>query len=92
MAKAVVLKTNIGVLLLGSFQNIDGKWFDAESCFQYCKEETDLLVSHQVKNLISLTTKIGSEKTAFDWYEHRNNFIDVELPIKCSQEYKEEND
>lgn len=91
MAKAVILKTNEGVMLTGNFQCSNGSWFDAEGCFNYCNaNETEALNKHQMHKLINNATLLGHQPTAEpNWYKHRQNFIDIEIPYTdVIQEYQ----
>lgn len=91
MAKAVILKTNEGVMLTGNFQCSNGVWFDAEGCFNYCNTNTtEALNKHQMHKLINNATLLGHQPiTEPDWYKHRKNFIDVEIPYTdVIQEYQ----
>lgn len=90
MAKAVILRTFGGVYLMGNFQCSNGAWFDAEGCFKYCNlEKSEFLKEHQAGKLISNATFLGPRpRTGDDWYKHRENFIDVEIPYDdVEQEY-----
>ena len=87
MAKAVVLKTDVGVKIIGCLQCSNGTWFDAEGCFKYCQEESDFLSEHQANKLKGCSSTLGHDKTQKDWYKHRENFIDVEIDIDCIQSY-----
>lgn len=90
MAKAVVLKTNYGVNLIGAWQCSNGSYWDAEGCFNYCNNErTESMNRHQASKLIyNSTTLAFNPKTDEDWYKHRENFIDIEIPYdNVIQEY-----
>lgn len=87
MAKAVILKTNEGIRLIGTTQCSNGAWWDAEGCFKYCQEDTEFISQHQAFKLCAVATSLGNEKQSKDWYKHRENFIDIEIPFECSQEY-----
>lgn len=87
MAKAVVLKTNMGVFIMGTIQCSNGTWFNAEGCFKYCQGKTESLSKHQASKLIVNASKLGHEKKDENWYKFRENFVDIEIPVKCSQCY-----
>lgn len=91
MAKAVILKTNTGIYLFGSMQCCNDSWFDAEGCYKYCQEKTEFYSFHHSQNLKFNATKIGHERTKTDWYKHRKNFIDIEVPFECTQDYQNSN-
>ena len=82
--KAVILKTNNGIMLMGAIQSSNGAWFDAEGCYQYCNcENTKAGTLNQVHKLLYSSTKIGSlPKESEDWYRNRENFIDIEIPYQ----------
>ena len=82
MSKAVILKTNEGILLVGAWQCSNGAYFDAEGCFKYCNSaESELTNKHQSFKLTSLATPLGFRpKEKDDWYKHRENFIDIGIP------------
>ena len=88
MAKAVILKTDTGIYLLGAMQCSNGAWFDAEGCFKYCHQEgTDFWNKLQADKLKCTATQIGRDKFSEDWYKHRENFIDIDVPFECTQNY-----
>lgn len=80
--KGVILRTNNGIMLMGSIQCSNGAWFDAEGCYQYCNcEKTNAGTLNQVHKLLYASTKLGSlPKEGEDWYRYRENFIDIEIP------------
>lgn len=91
MAKAVVLKTDKGIKLIGSWQCCNGSYWDAEGCFKYCNsEENEYRNMHQANKLIYNSTTLGFyPKTNENWYKNRDNFIDIEIPYDdVIQEYK----
>lgn len=93
MSKAVILKTNNGVLLLGNWQCSNGAYWDAEGCFKYCNgERIESLNRHQAYKLADQATTLGFRpKTGKDWYKHRENFIDIEIPYdEVDQTWKED--
>ena len=94
MTNVVILKTDVGLRLLGAMQCSNGAWFDATGCFNYCKEENDSLAAHQAKKLKIMSALIGREKAPADWYKHKENFIDYKIDLGsdfiCTQEYKED--
>lgn len=90
MAKATILKTNIGIMVMGSIQCSNGAWFDAEGCYKYCNEEekSDIFCKLQSDKLIYNSTLLSREPEApDDWYKHRENFIDIEIAFECNQSY-----
>lgn len=89
MAKAVILKTSDGVKVIGTVQCSNGAWFDAEGCFKYCQADTEFLSKHQAFKLCATATSLGNEKQSEDWYKYRENFINIEIPFECSQEYNQ---
>ena len=93
MAKAVILKTNEGVLMVGAWQCSSGAYWDAEGCFNYCNSEVnEWRKKHQAQKLIYNSTTLGHEpKTEEEWYKNRENFIDIEIPYdNVNQEYCQE--
>lgn len=90
MAKAVILKTDEGVRLLGAMQCCNGSWFDADGCYDYCQSKTDWMSSLQARKLIEQSTALGHEKAESGWYKNRGNFVDVDIPFECKQEYEDE--
>lgn len=87
MAKAVILKTDKGVMIMGAIQSSNGAWFNADGCYKYCQEETPWKSAHQSHKLIHNSSLIGKETTSDDWYLHRENFVDIEIPFTCTQKY-----
>ena len=98
MANGVMIKTNNGTYLMGNTQCSNGCWFDAEGCFNYCnkvgkdedaEDEKDFLSQHQSKKLLHASTLIGNDfVNEVNWYKNKDNFIDIEIGIDLSQEYK----
>lgn len=89
-AKAVILKTNSGIKLLGRMQCSNGAWWDAEGCFKYCNDDKlgDFYKDLQASKLKSVSTDIGNEANGDKlWYTHRENFVDVEIDYETNQEY-----
>ncbi len=87
MAKAVVMKTDQGIMLFGSTQTVSGVWWNAEGCYKYCQRSEKWLGALQSHKLVHASTLIGYEKNSEDWFTKRENFIDVEIPFNCSQTY-----
>lgn len=92
MAKGVVLLTNEGVKLMGSIQCSNGGWFDAEGCYKYCNSErTKGLNRHQAFKLAASATSLNV-RPGFrpeNWYEDRENFVDVNIDYEVDQSYDE---
>lgn len=82
MAKAVILKTHKGIMLIGSWQCCNGAYWDAEGCFNYCNDTTsEYNKKHQSVKLYTNATLLGpNPKATEDWYKYRENFIDIEVP------------
>lgn len=89
MAKAVVFKTDNKIKIIGTTQCSNGLWFDAEGCFQYCQAESEGMSEHQALKLCMAASTLGwmKEKQGADWYKHRENFIDIEVPFDCIQTF-----
>lgn len=92
MAKGVVLKTDRGVMLMGAIQCSNGAYFDAEGCFQYCNVSHMIpkhqVSRHQANKLIGCSTILShNEFVERNWWENRNNFIDVEISYNVDQRY-----
>lgn len=94
MSKAVILKTDRGVLITGAWQCSNGGWFDAQGCFNYCNVDgkSDTYIRNQVEKLLGITSLMGRRpKQDEDWYKNRENFIDIEIPYdEVEQEYSYE--
>lgn len=89
MAKAVILKTNKGVRLMGTMQCSNGHWFDAIGCFNYCNTTPfNIMSEHQASKLIYSSTIIGAECTDDEWYKNKENFIDIEIDYETNQSYE----
>ena len=89
MSKAVILKSDRGIKIMGSIQCSNGYIFDAEGCFRYCNEH---ISEHrdrlQAQKLVCACGILANEpKEKEDWYKDRANFIDVEIPYECDQSY-----
>lgn len=88
MAKAVILKTPKGIMLMGAIQCSNGSWFDAEGCYRYCKEKTEERENHQAFKLMASSTLLAHyPKTKEKWYKDRGNFIDIEIPYDVDQTF-----
>jgi hypothetical protein len=77
--KGVILKTDDGIKLFGCLQ-----CSNAERCFKYCNhnksERRNML---QASKLSASATYLAlSPKATKDWYKHRENFIEIEIPYK----------
>lgn len=94
MSKAVILKTDRGVMIMGAWQCSNGSWFDAEGCFKYCNIDgkSDVYNEHQAKKLSFMSAHLAFRpKHDKDWYKYRENFIDIEIPFnEVEQEYSYE--
>lgn len=90
MANAVILKTNKGIKLCGSIQCSNGMVFDAQGCYNYCQSDSNRISKLQATKLMNISTSLGTECTEENWYENRNNFIDVTIPFDCTQITREE--
>lgn len=89
MAKAVILKTDRGIKIMGSIQCSNGCSFDAEGCFRYCNEHiSEHRDKLQAQKLMYASGTLANEpKEKEDWYKDRTNFIDIEIPYECDQSY-----
>lgn len=93
MSKAVILKTDRGVMITGAWQCSNGTYFDAEGCYQYCNGQVnDFWNEHQTRKLLYEATTLGHRpKQDKDWYKNRENFIDVDIPYnEVEQEFSYE--
>lgn len=89
MAKAVILKTDRGLKIMGSIQCSNGCIFDAEGCFRYCNEHIsehrDRLQAQKLMYASGTLANEPNEKE--DWYKDRENFVDIGIPYECDQSY-----
>ena len=90
MMRAVVLKTDYGIKLLGCLQCSNGAWFNADGCFKYCNQYTsDSRNSLQAEKLSCYAVLLAkSPKESMGWFKHRENFIDIEIPYEGDQSYE----
>lgn len=87
MAKGVVLKTDRGVMLMGAIQCSNGAYFDAEGCFKYCNE-SGTIPKHQANKLYGCSTLLSHNEFAeHNWWENKENFIDIDIPYEVDQSY-----
>lgn len=94
MAKGVVLRTDRGIMLMGAIQCSNGAYFDAEGCFKFCNVSYMIpkhqISRHQANKLIGCSTTLSHNEFAEpNWWENRNNFIDVDIPYEVNQSYQE---
>ena len=89
MAKGVILKTNEGVKLMGSFQCSNGSRFDAEGCYEYCNSSTYTAINlSNARKLMASATLLGHERLDDTlWFKDKNNFIDVDIQYEVNQDY-----
>lgn len=81
--KAVLIKTDDGIMIFGSCQSSSCEQWDADGCHRYCNSG----ISETSNNHKSLMLKSGA--TIIDpkvvvnssWYKDRENFVDIEIPL-----------
>ena len=82
MAKAVLLKTNDGIRLVGVVKRNNLTLENAESYFNSCNNnKTEFFNMQQVAKLLANATTLSfNPVTGNDWYKHKENFVDIEIP------------
>lgn len=81
--KAVLLKTDQGIMVFGSCQSASSEPWDADGCYRYCHSGISV-TSNRHKSLLlkSSATIIDPEiKAGEDWYNDRANFADIEIQL-----------
>lgn len=90
MARATILRTNVGTKILGTTQCSNGSWWDADGCYRYCNsEDTDFMRRHQASKLVGISSDFGYDKVEERWWENRENFVNVEINFETNQNYQE---
>lgn len=84
MAKAVILKTNDGIKLVGVIKRNDIVLESAESYFNSCNNnKNEFFNMQQVAKLLANATHLSLTPVAEnDWHKHRENFVDIEFPVE----------
>lgn len=84
MAKAVILKTNDGIKLVGVINRNDIVLENAESYFNSCNNnKNDFFNMQQLSKILAKATHLSLTPVAGnDWYKHRENFVDIEIPYE----------
>lgn len=88
MAKAVILKTDKGLMIHRTYESSNGNCFDADGCFLYCQDERGYFLERiQAFKLKSASLFLTSEpKMGELWYKDRESFIDIEIPWETNSE------